>query len=155
MNMYDVAMELATFIKDDTDVIEMIDANFDNSLTVMVQEDYNRMSSFNFPYLHLFCYQANTDIADVTYSVVIELSSLRKKTIEENGIMTEQTAQILGLLAEAVKKSITNNLSIFGLDGDTRVSIISETDVVLPPQGEEDMRYVIELQIQQKKCKGR
>ena len=153
MRMYQISDFINTTLAEDADIDTLAVDKLGEVFTYYTHEDYHRLNDkLSFPYCHAFCYSKDTNATHTIFVVAIEVSALRVDSVVNGRITTEKTTDNIGVVIDAILKSIKTELRSFGINDEKGFTIENISEMIVPPRGENDIRYMVEFEVQQKSC---
>ena len=153
MRMYQISNFITTTLVEDANLDAVAVDKLGKELSFYTHEDYHRLNNkLSFPYCHAFCYSKDTNATHTIFVVAIEVSALRVDSEIGTRVTTEKTTDNVGVVIDEILKSIKNELKTFGIDSTKGFTIENISEVIIPPRGEDDIRYMVEFEVQQKNC---
>lgn len=152
MRMYQAADFVTQTLLGDADIDTASAEHLGDNLHYYTAEDYHRQQELIFPYCHTFCHTKVTDTDKTSYVLILEVSALRIDSEVSVRSTTEKTIDNMGVVVDAILSTIKEELKVFGINGTKGFSIENVSEMVVPPRGESDIRYVLEFEIHQKNC---
>jgi len=147
-------------LSSDGDILQYAIDNFEGTANFYASEDYARIGQdLSYPFVHGFCYsKAETD-RGISYSLVMEVSV--KREVDEqnrfihdqvNSVITEGIHGKIDTWMEMIKTQLREDLATVGIQGTKGFEILQISEETLPPQGQEDIRGILNFDLQLKKC---
>lgn len=155
---YQMSIGLMGLLSQDGNILQYAIDNLGGTAHFYAAEDYAHLN-LEYPFVHGFCYSKNETDTQFVYSLVMEVSALREQDTDNRFVHTQVgsviTEEIHGKIdewVEMIKAQLKEDMAIAGVNGTKGFEVIRVSDDTLPPQGQEDIRCILNFDIQLDKC---
>lgn len=156
---HEISLGLMDLLSSDGTITQFALANFGSAATFYAAEDYDRLDGLQYPFVHGFCYSKSESESGVSYALVMEISVEREVDANNrfihtqvNSVITEDIHGKIDTWVEMIKTQIREDLAMVGIQGTKGFEVTLITDETLPPQGQDDIRCMLNFDLQLKKC---
>jgi len=156
---YQMTMGLMSLLSSDGDISSYALTQFGKEPSFYAAEDYARLGDLEYPFVHGFCYNKTDTDQAVTYSLVMEVSALREVDTQNRfvhnqvgSVITEAIHGKIDTWVQMIAAQLREDLAVVGINGVKGFEIVYVSDATLPPQGQEDIRCMLNFDIQLDKC---
>ena len=152
MRMYEISAFITETLVGSTAVDTVAETELNSTLFYYTHEDYHRMEKLNFPYCHSFCYSKNISTDRTVFIVALEVSALRVDSETTSRTSTEKTTDNMGTVVDTILQTIKDEMRSFGINTVKGFTVENVSEIIIPPRGEDDIRYMVEFEIHNKIC---
>ena len=154
-----MSLGIMDLLSSDVDIRTYATTHFGEDATLYASEDYARIGQLTYPFIHGFCYSKSETNEGFLYSLVMEVSVLREidsdnRSVHDvvNSVTTEGIHGKIDTWVELIKAQLREDLTTVGIQGTKGFDIIQISEETLPPQGQDDLRCLLNFDIQLRKC---